>query len=72
MNVKFLGTIREAKVFVPSGNGTGAISKTSVSTPVPEVYEVSLTFKSLISEYGNTMLSTSFNSKLGPNSATVG
>ena len=60
MEVKFMGTIRKATVFVPSGNGEGAIRSKQITTPVPEAYQVTLKFKSLIGDYGNTMISDAF------------
>ena len=60
MDVKFMGTTRKTTVFVPSGNGEGVIGSKPITTPIPEAYQVTLKFTSLIGDYGNTMLSNAF------------
>ena len=72
MDVDFVGTVRKTKVTVPSGNGEGAIGSKVITTNVPEAYQVSLKFKSLIGEYGNSMISDAFSSSLNGNKVTVG
>jgi len=72
MSVDFIGTIRKTSVFVPSGNGEGIISSKQITTNVPEAYQVTLNFTSLIGEYGNTMLSDAFNTNINGNTLTIG
>tara|TARA_R110000772_G_scaffold53080_1_gene121534 strand:+ start:699 stop:1904 length:1206 start_codon:yes stop_codon:yes gene_type:complete len=72
MKVDFIGTTRKTSVFVPSGNGEGVIGSKQITTPVPEAYQVSLTFTSLIGEYGNTMLSDAFTTSIIDNKVTIG
>ena len=72
MDVSFLGTTRNAKVFVPSGNGEGSISSKQISTPVPEAYQVTLNFTSLIGDYGNTMLSDAFSTSIIGDKVKIG
>tara|TARA_R110002126_G_scaffold172993_1_gene321739 strand:+ start:2966 stop:4123 length:1158 start_codon:yes stop_codon:yes gene_type:complete len=60
MNVEFMGTIRKAKVFVPTGDGEGSIGKKEITTAVPEAYQVTLKFTSLVGDYGNAMISNAF------------
>ena len=71
MDVKFIGTTRNTTVYVPSGNGEGTISPKPITTPVPEAYQVTLTFTSLIGDYGNTMLSNAFTSSLSSNGKVI-
>ena len=72
MDVKFMGTTRKTTVFVPSGNGEGAIGSKPITTPVPEAYQVTLKFTSLIGDYGNTMLSDAFTTSITNNKVTIG
>lgn len=72
MSVDFIGTVRKQRVFVPSGTGVGTIGVKSIETPVPEAYEVSLEFTSLIKDYGNTMLGNQFNTSIIDNTVTFG
>jgi hypothetical protein len=72
MEVKFMGTVRKAKVFVPSGSGEGAISSKQITTPVPEAYQVTLKFTSLIGDYGNSMISDAFTPSIIDNKVTIG
>jgi hypothetical protein len=72
MSVDFIGTVRKQKVFVPSGTGVGTIGIKSIETPVPEAYEVSLEFTSLIKDYGNTMLGNQFSTSIIDNTVTFG
>lgn len=72
MSVDFIGTVRKQKVFVPSGTGVGNIGVKSIETPVPEAYEVSLQFTSLIKDYGNTMLGNQFSTSIIDNTVTFG
>jgi hypothetical protein len=72
MDVSFMGTTRNAKVFVPAGSGEGNINSKQITTPVPEAYQVTLTFTSLIGDYGNTMLSDAFTTSITNNKVTIG
>ncbi len=74
MSVEFVGTVRKAKVYIPSGNGEGALSFKQIKTDVPEAYNVKLSFKSLIGEYANTMVSDAFSSNIDgdANKVTIG
>lgn len=72
MTVGFSGTVRKERVFVPSGTGVGSISKKSIIAPVPEAYEVTLEFTSLIKDYGNTMLGQDFGTSIIGNTVTFG
>ena len=72
MEVKFLGTVRKSTVFVPSGNGEGTISSKRITTPVPDAYQVTLKFTSLVGDYGNTMLSDAFNTSIDGSKVTIG
>ena len=72
MSVNFIGTTRNTKVYVPSGSGEGNITSKLISTPVPDAYQVSLTFTSLIGDYGNTMLSDAYGTSINGNTVTVG
>ena len=72
MSVNFIGTTRNVKVSVPSGNGEGIIGSKTVNTPVPEAYEVSITFQSLIGDYGNTMLSDAYSTTIDGSKVIIG
>ena len=72
MSVDFIGTVRKQRVFVPSGTGVGTIGIKPIETPVPEAYEVSLEFTSLIKDYGNTMLGNQFSTSIIDNTVTFG
>ena len=72
MSVDFQGTIRKSKVYVPTGNGSGTINSKLIETPVPDAYQVSITFSSLIKDYGNTMLGDNFNTSLDGNTVIFG
>jgi hypothetical protein len=72
MDVKFMGTTRKTTVFVPSGNGEGVIGSKPITTPIPEAYQVTLKFTSLIGDYGNTMLSDAFTTSITNNRVTIG
>ena len=72
MKVDFKGTVRKTSVTVPAGNGTGNIGSKVIQTPVPEAYQVTLEFTSLIGDYGNTMLAESFNTSINGNSVRIG
>jgi len=71
MSVDFQGTVRNQKVSVPSGDGT-TLGSTVVSVPVPEAYMVSLTFTSLINDYGNVMISQAQNTSMNGNKIKFG
>ena len=72
MSVSFTGTVRKTSVVVPSGNGEGTIGSKVIQTNVPEAYNVSLTFESLIGEFGNTMISDAFSTSINNNRVTIG
>jgi len=72
MSVDFVGTVRKTKVTIPAGNGEGTIGSKVISTNIPEAYQVSLQFTSLLGEYGNTMISDAFSSSIDGNKVTVG
>lgn len=72
MSVEFNGTVRKTSVTVPSGNGEGNIGSKVIQTPVPEAYQVSLTFTSLIGDYGNSMISDAFSSSIDGNIVRIG
>ena len=64
MSVEFLGTVRRTEVTVPiliTQDKTSIVSSTTITVPVPDAYNVSLTFTSLIGDYGNAMMSDAFN-----------
>ena len=72
MSVNFVGTVRKTSVVVPSGNGTGVVGSKVIQTPVPEAYQVSISFTSLIGEYGNTMISDGFSTSINDNIVRIG
>ncbi len=72
MSVDFKGTVRKTNVTVPSGNGEGVIGSKVINTNVPEAYQVTLEFTSLIGEYGNTMVSDAFSTRVDGNKVTIG
>ena len=72
MSVDFVGTTRKTSVVVPSGNGEGVIGSKVVQTPVPEAYQVSIEFTSLISDYGNQMISDAFSTSINDNIVRIG
>ena len=53
MHVDFLGTRRQLPVNTPKGQ---------ITTSIPEAYQVSITFTSLIADVGNLMISKGFTS----------
>ena len=67
-----MGTTRKTTVYVPNGNGEGVIGSKQITTPVPEAYQVTLKFKSLIGDYGNTMLSDAFTTSIANGKVTIG
>jgi hypothetical protein len=71
LSIKFLGTIRRLPVSIPNLSN-GSISTKTVEVPIPEAYDVSITFNSLINDYGNTMVSDAFATSLSGNKATHG
>jgi len=72
MTVEFLGTTRKTKVFVQNGNGEGNISSKQITTPVPDAYQVSISFTSLIGDYGNSMISNAFSTLIDGNKVKIG
>lgn len=71
MSIDFVGTVRKTSVTVPTGNGEGLIGSKVIQTSVPEAYQVEITFKSLLGDYGNTMLSDAFSVALDGNGNKV-
>ena len=76
MSVNFLGTTRNTTVWTPAGNpsksGGNVIGSKQIKTPVPDAYEVSLTFTSLIGSYGNNMLGDMWNTDISNGVVTHG
>ena len=72
MSVEFNGTVRKTSVTVPAGNGEGNIGSKVIQTPVPEAYQVTLEFTSLIGDYGNSMISDAFSSSIDGNIVKIG
>ena len=71
LSIQFLGTIRRLPVSIPTLSN-GSISTKTVEVPIPEAYDVSITFNSLINDYGNTMVSDAFATSIAYNKATQG
>lgn len=59
LSINFLGTVRRASVSTPILSDKTVIAK-PIQVPVPEAYEVTIEFTSLIGDYGNTMMSDAF------------
>lgn len=75
MSVEFLGTVRRTEVTVPiliTEGETSKVSSTTITVPVPDAYNVSLTFTSLIGDYGNAMMSDAFNVGIKGGEVTFG
>ena len=72
MKVEFLGTVRRSTVTVPSLNKSGEVVTTDIKVPVPDAYNVSITFESLIGDYGNTMMSPAFNTNISNGTVSFG
>jgi len=72
MKVEFLGTVRRSTVTVPSLNKSGKVVTTDIKVPVPDAYNVSITFESLIGDYGNTMMSPAFNTNISNGTVSFG
>jgi len=56
MNVDFIGTRRNLDVVLPTGS--------TISTPIPDAYKVTISFKSLLADVGNLMVTQDFGSKI--------
>lgn len=56
MNIEFIGTRRNLDVTLPTGR--------TISTPIPDAYKVTITFKSLLADVGNLMVTKDFGSKI--------
>lgn len=63
LSINFLGTVRRASVSTPILSEK-TISTTSIEVPVPEAYEVTIEFTSLIGDYGNAMMSNAFTTSI--------
>jgi len=72
MKIDFLGTIRRSTVTVPSLNKSGKVVTTDIKVPIPDAYNVSITFESLIGDYGNTMMSPAFNTNISNGTVSFG
>ena len=66
LEINFLGTIRRTDVVVPviSKSEPDKIKTTTIKAPIPDAYEVTIEFTSLIGDYGNTMISDGLNSRI--------
>lgn len=62
MSIDFIGTVR---------NKTVQIGDKSVTTPIPEAYNVRITVDSLLSDYANLMVGAGFYANMEQNSATI-
>tara|TARA_S200002703_G_scaffold147069_3_gene142589 strand:+ start:817 stop:1944 length:1128 start_codon:yes stop_codon:yes gene_type:complete len=71
MSVEFLGTVRRTEVTVPILKGK-TVTTTTIKVPVPDAYNVSLTFTSLIGDYGNSMMSDAFSTDIRNGVVTFG
>lgn len=58
MSVNFLGTRRKLDVNLPIP------SNTVIQAPIPEAYDISITFTSLLADTGNLMISQGFSNKI--------
>lgn len=56
MSIDFQGTVRNLDVTLPTGQ--------AIKTPIPEAYNVSITFTSLLADIGNMMASKDFGFKI--------
>jgi hypothetical protein len=56
MSVEFVGTQRNLEVTTPTGQNIG--------TPIPDAYNVTITFTSLLADIGNMMITKDFGSKI--------
>ena len=71
LTINFLGTVRRTSVSTPILSNKKVIPK-SVEVPIPEAYEVTIEFTSLIGDYGNMMMSNAFTTFVGDNTAIHG
>ena len=71
MSVNFLGTVRRSPVSIPILKN-GRVTTTIVDAPIPDAYDVSITFTSLIGDYGNAMMSDAFNARVTDNGVVFG
>jgi hypothetical protein len=71
MSINFLGTVRRLPVSIPTLSN-GSISPRTVEVPIPEAYDVSISFTSLINDYGNTMVSDAFTTSIAGNTVIQG
>ncbi|MDB4396160.1 hypothetical protein N9Z65_00945 [bacterium] len=61
LSIKFLGTVRRLPVSIPTlANGGSEVTTKTVTVPIPEAYDVTIEFTSLIGDYGNAMVSNAF------------
>lgn len=63
LSINFLGTVRRVSVSTPILSDKTITAK-PVEVPVPEAYEVTIEFTSLINDYGNTMMSDAFTTSI--------
>ena len=71
LTINFLGTVRRASVSTPILSDKKVITK-PVEVPIPEAYEVTIEFTSLIGDYGNTMMSDAFTTSVIGDTVTQG
>ncbi len=71
LSINFLGTVRRLSVSTPILSNKKVIPK-SVEVPIPEAYEVTIEFTSLIGDYGNTMMSEAFTTFVGDDTVIHG
>lgn len=74
LSVEFVGTTRNVNVFTPTGTGEPdeALGSKQILTPIPEAYNVTIEFTSLLGSYGNEMLSDAFTTSIKGNTVTIG
>ena len=71
LSINFLGTVRRASVSTPILSDKTITAK-PVEVPVPEAYEVTISFTSLIGDYGNTMMSDAFTTQISEDTVIQG
>ena len=62
MDVNFLGTRRNLPVRIPADASNGGA--TEVSASIPDAYEVTITFTSMLADTGNLMINKGFAGKI--------
>jgi len=69
MSVDFVGTVRNKSVTVPQLKGKD-VSFSSIVAPIPEAYNVTITFTSLMNDFANLMVGSGFSAKIEKNTVT--